>query len=714
MGSEYHRRAVIRSVATLCLLAGLLWALACGSDAERSSGSSAAAASGPLNVLVVTLDTTRADALGAYGQNLPVSPRIDAMAADGVLFEQALASVPSTLPSHSTLFTGKQPYAHGVRSNGGYRLSDANLTLAEVLRTHAYRTAAEIAAPVLASKTQLDQGFDVYRDPKTSRSILELLDQKGGGWLGGAQRPAEEITRDGIEFLRENAGRPFLLWLHYFDPHVPHDPPEPFRSQIPTSDYHAEVRRADHHVGLVLDELERLGLRERTIVVLTADHGEGRDEHDEKTHSFFVYDTTMRVPLVFWGAAAIQRGRRVASLVRLVDVAPTIVDLLGLPPLEGAQGVSLRPLLEDPDADLGLTGYGESIEPSITFGSSVLRFVRLGNWKYIHKLEPELYDVGADPGETRNLAAQHPDVAARLRARLQELVSAAPARPEDAEVEVDAETLAELQALGYMGGSPPQNLDDELASLELRGPDPTSRVDDLRYFVAAWGDIRARNFGRAERRFLRVWKNNPDSPFVLYGLIQSVLHLEERDDEVIELLRRGIELEPDSVEYRLLLGQKLEARGETGEAERVLREALDLDACSSKARLLLAELMRAVTRYEDQLAVLEAGEDSCREWLVVSNALAYALATSPRDELRDGPRAVRLAEAVVAESEGRHPDYIDTLAAARAETGAFDRAIAEQRRAIAMLEGHDVPDGVIESFQRHLAAFEAGEPVREP
>jgi arylsulfatase A-like enzyme/thioredoxin-like negative regulator of GroEL len=703
MGSEYHRRAVIRSVSTLCLLAGALGALACGPEA----------ASGPLNVLVVTLDTTRADALGAYGQSLPVSPRIDAMAADGVLFEQAVASVPSTLPSHSTLFTGKQPYAHGVRSNSGYRLSDANLTLAEVLRTRGYRTGAEIAAPVLASKTQLDQGFDVYRDPKTSRSILELLDKRRGGWLEGAQRPAEEITRNGIEFLRESAGRPFLLWLHYFDPHVPHDPPEPFKSQIAASPYHAEIRRADHHVGLVLDELERLGLRERTIVVLTADHGEGRDEHDEDTHSFFVYDTTMRVPLVFWGAAAIPRGRRVSSLVRLVDVAPTIVDLLGLPPLEGAQGVSLRPLLEDPGADLGLTGYGESFEPTLTFGSSVLRFVRLGNWKYIHKLEPELYDVSADPGETRNLAAQHPEVAARLRVRLEELVAAAPAKPEDAETEVDAETLAELQALGYMGGRTSLNLDDEFALLELRGPDPTRRVDDLRYFVAAWGDIRSANYGRAERRFLRVWKNNPESPFVLYGLIQAVMHL-DRDDEAIELLRRGIELEPDSVDYRLFLGQKLKARGETAEAARTLREALDLDPCSVKVRLLLAELMRAAVRYEDQLGVLEAGGDSCREWVVVSNALAYALATSPRQSLRDGPRAVRLSQAVVAETEGRHPDYVDTLAAAFAETGAFDRAVAEQRRAIAMLEGHDVPDGVIEAFQRHLAAFEAGQPVREP
>ena len=220
-GSEYHRRAVIRSVATLCLLAGALCVLACGPDAERSSDASPDAASGPLNVLVVTLDTTRADALGAYGQSLPVSPRIDAMAADGVLFEQAVSSVPSTFPSHSTLFTGKQPYAHGVRSNGGYRLSEANLTLAEVLRTRGYRSHAEIAAPVLARKTQLDQGFDDYRDPKTSRAILELIDRQRGGWRGGAQRSAEEITRSGIEFLRESAGHPFLLWLHYFDPHVP-------------------------------------------------------------------------------------------------------------------------------------------------------------------------------------------------------------------------------------------------------------------------------------------------------------------------------------------------------------------------------------------------------------------------------------------------------------------------------------------------------------
>ncbi len=675
-------------------------------------GCGGAEAPGPRdwNVVVVTLDTTRADALGAYGQPLPVTPRIDAMAQQGVLFEQVASTSPSTLPSHATLFTGKDPFAHGVRSNQGYQLSDQNLTLAEVLRDAGWRTGATIAAPVLASGRGLDQGFEVYDEPFLG--MADFAERAQAKDVVRIDRPAEEVTEAALAFLREHAAERFLLWVHYFDPHYPQQPPEPFASRL-EDPYLAEVSRADHHVGRLLDELEARGLSERTVVVLTADHGEGRGEHGEDTHAFFVYDTTMRVPLVFWGAG-VPQGRRVSSLVRTVDMAPTLLDLLGLPPLPDARGVSLRPLFDDPAGDLGLLAYGESMEWISTFGGDALRTVREGRWKYVHKLEPALYDIEADPGENTNLARKHPTVSARLRQRLEELLRAAPEKPPDAEAELTPEELAALAALGYLVGRTPAALDDEVATLELSGPDPVHRTTDLGFFVEAVGWLeRGSRVDAAERRLRWLWERNPGSPQILEFWIDSLLRL-ERVDEALPLLRRALELEPGSVSARQDLAKILDARGESAEARRLLREAVELDPCAGGSWLRLSVSARRQGQRARSRELLEEGMAACPESPVLRNALAFSLATSPVADERDGARAVRLAEAVVEESEGQHPDYLDTLAAAYAEQGELERALETQRRALSLVEGRDLPPELVEPLRRHLATLESGEPIRTP
>jgi arylsulfatase A-like enzyme len=664
----------------------------------------------PLNVVVITLDTTRADALGTYGQSLPVTPRIDAMAAEGLLFEQVVAATPSTLPSHATLFTGREPYAHGARSNIGYRLSPENATLAELLAERGWRSAAEIAAPVLAADRGLDQGFAAYGEAKVP--VLDAAEQLDEHRLLRYRRSAEEITGAGLAFLRAHAGEPFLLWLHYFDPHIPHAPPDPFASRFADA-YLAEVSRVDHEVGRVLDALVELGLRERTLVVLTADHGEGRGEHGEDTHAFFVYDSTLRVPLVFWGADLVPRGARVASLVRLADVTPTLLDLLGLPPLAGAQGVSLRPLFSDPTRDLGLAAYSESIEWRIAFGGDVLRALREDGWKYVHKLEPELFHVAEDPGETRNLAGREPERVARLRARLAELLASAPPAPGDAAARVDPEALARLRALGYVGGETSAQDAGPLDDLALAGPDPARRVEDLRAYNLALARLGDGQAAPAERLYRWLWRRYPQSPSVLSGLIETQLQL-GHEEEAIALLRRALDLEPGAVGQRQRLARVLLRRGESEEAERLLREALALDPCLGLTRFHLSHVLHRRQRYAEQIAVLEGAPAQCAASPEVDNALAFALATAPDAGLRDGRRAVSLAQAVVEESGAQHPDYLDTLAAAWAEVGDFERAVAEQRRALALVEGRDLPPGLVEPLRRHLELFEAGEPLREP
>lgn len=688
----------------------LLCAAGVGCDAtERGAAPSA----GRPSVIVITLDTVRADALGAYGQKLPVSSHIDALAAEGLLFEQVVSSAPSTFPSHASLFTGQQPYAHGVRSNVGYQFAEDNETLAERLSAAGYRTAAEVAAPVLARGRGLAQGFDEYRDPDSLESVVEKLAHQRKVPRHN-DRSAADITDRGIDFVRRNADTPFFLWLHYFDAHRPWKPEEPQRSRFAKSPYHAEIAGIDAQIGRLRSEIEALGLRDRILVVVTADHGEGLGQHGEDTHSFFVYDSTIRIPLIFWGAEVVPRGRRSAALVRSVDVAPTLLDLLGLPALSRAQGVSLLPLFADPARDPGLVGYGESVEPLTSFGSSVLRFVRKDRWKYIHKIDPALYDVTNDPEERHDLAARHPERVRELEQELRRLVESAPPKPADAEAKMDPATLAQLEALGYLGSAAAGGLEDEVAALELRGPDPDTRARDVVAVSKGHGALYSEDLERAERLFRRVVENNPGTTFALDGLIKVSL-AQENDEQSIALLRQSIELgSPSSDQHRVTLGGLFAKRGEWKEAEAQWVEALAADSCLSVARLLLSESLRERKAYAEQRALLEAAPGDCAGSEQVRNALAYLLATSPRDELRDAARALVLARQVVEESGGTHPDYLDTLGCALAETGDLAAAEAELQKALALVEGQPALAETRAIVLRHLESVRRRESIREP
>ncbi|MBW2273216.1 MAG: sulfatase-like hydrolase/transferase [Deltaproteobacteria bacterium] len=675
----------------------------------------------PLNLVLITVDTTRADALGSYGQPLESSPNFDRLARHGVLFEQAISASPSTLPSHSTLFTGKLPYAHGARANAGYILAKENRTLAEVLRDAGYRTEAQVAARVMRESTQVAQGFDSYRGPDSEGVQLKRIiyaDETGkqiGDEIERPIRTGADISRYGMSFIRSNRDRPFFLWLHYFDPHHPYYAPPVFNAKLPGEPYLAEVASADAEIGRVIQVLIDLGLKDRTLVIVTSDHGEGHGDHDEDTHSYFVYDSTMHVPLVFWGTRLLRPGLRISSLVRSADVAPTALDLLGLPPLENVQGVSLRPLLTGEQAGLDLAAYGESIEHHRTFGMPPLRMFRKGRWKYIHKVNPELYDVEADPKELVNLASREPERLAEMRSGLRELIEQAPPAPADSTVVLDSETQDQLIALGYVGGGAAAPVAKEIDWFDVSGPDPTAKTDEVGRIARVYGQLRGKRFDLALSETRALLESNPESDVVRSIHLQALVGAGELD---LAMEQFRAEVEPASAQsgtYRKLADALTEA-GREEEAAEVMTAALLLTPCDESSRLSLYLFFHTRKRYAEEVRMLEGAVRECPDSIWNANTYAWALATLPEDSLRDGEKAVAQANRALSLSDVEtDPSHLDTLAAAQAEAGDFEAAAATAEKAVRLASKQKkLSSEQIAGFEQNLAEIRAGRPVRSP
>ena len=509
------------------------------------------------NVLLITLDTTRADHLGCYavalgsssgstkgvglkpgatsgGRGYALTPHLDSLTARGVLFLHATAQVPLTLPSHACIMTGAYPTVHGLRDMGGFVLDKSHPTIASLAQAAGFSTAAFVGSRAVAKHFGLSHGFDTYDD--------DMGAEKEEGKLPGVfpERRASVVTDRALEWLKQNAHQKFFLWAHYYDPHTPYDPPEPYKREYAKSLYDGEIAYMDEQVGRLLDGLDQLALTSRTLVIAVGDHGESLGEHGELTHGIFLYDATLHVPLIVAGPD-VPRGKVIENQVRSIDLHPTVMEFLHLPASPEAQGVSLWPLIEQGTHVRSDYSYGETLYPRTYMGWSELRAMRTDGWKFILAPHRELYDLHRDPGELQNLVDRHPEEADQFQRLIWKVAGTQGKTEKVTTVPLDEQTRRELESLGYVSAGTGREIE-----LGTAATDPKDRMAVMKIMQAAERALNAQDNGRAAQLMEQALRQDPGNPL---GHIYLATALQRAGR-----LERAVEVYQDAIRQRIFTG----------------------------------------------------------------------------------------------------------------------------------------------------------------
>jgi arylsulfatase A-like enzyme/Tfp pilus assembly protein PilF len=613
------------------------------------------------NVVLITVDTLRADRLGFAGHEGAETPNLDDLADAGVAFLDAVASAPVTLPSHATILTGRYPPAHGALDNGFYSLPDGVPTLATALRDAGYETAAFVGAFVLHRRYGLNAGFDLYDDH--FRNPL----------LPGAEhveRRAEDVVARARAWLvGRSPDRPFFLWVHCFDPHSPYDPPEPFGSRFHDRAYDGEIAYTDRELGVLLEAARAAGGAGRTLVVMTADHGEALGDGGERTHGLLLRGATLRVPLILTAPGVLPAGKRIRGTVSGADLAPTVLALLGVDapgPMDGSS--LLEAIAEGRAADR--RAYSETRLPEDQLGWSMLAGVRDDRWAYVRAPRPELYDLSADRGETRNLAAEEPDVTARLDEEVQEELAALEGT---ARRDLSPEEEEALRALGYVsgGGVPDPSGADPKDMLPI-----WNRLEDLQSALAA---------GRPDVALSGVEKlleRDPGNREARMLLAQAMLRT-GRTDEGIRELRELAAAGGDPDRTGTLIAQALQQAGRPAEAEAMYRALMAATPEFAEHPFNLGVLLWAEGRRQEAVAAYEESLALNPDAVHVLVNLAQAL-SRPDFDGADPERALQLIDRAVLLAADDRPKlfkiYLCAELGRRDEAKAVARELAARRQ----------------------------------
>lgn len=558
------------------------------------------------NVLLVTLDTMRADHVEPYGAKRAKTPTLSTLADNGFVFEQAFSVAPITAPSHASILTGKYPISHGFRDNGLFKLDDAQLTLPEILKSHGYTTAAAVGAYPVMAKFGFDQGFDFFDDELTGHIENHRGERvKPKERLFFDERRAGQVNEAVLPWLNEHAGKsvPFFLWVHYFDAHQPFEPPPPFDQLYADDLYSGEISYADEALGRLLRHLDALGELDNTLVVVTADHGEGLGEHGEITHAVLAYNSTLRVPFIIRPPKPLQLGSgRLRERVGTVDIVPTILKILNIDIPEGVQGRSLLPLLHG-EAGEWRQYYAENLSPHLSHGWGKLRVLFDGDYKYIHGPRPELYNLARDPDERQDLLAEEAAESDRMHHEL-ELFLEEFASGTSVTSPIDDETVRMLQSLGYLqGGSAGQTAVSE--ALESGGVPPHLHVSMINNMSAAKHLLFMKRYGDALEYTRKLIEASPDSPSyreMHLVALMGIGRLNEAWAFVHDSTARP--LMPAETIMSALASARF-AQGHQLEAIKSLSD-FAISQCSARAHWRLAGLFESVGDVDKQTTALKA------------------------------------------------------------------------------------------------------------
>jgi choline-sulfatase len=661
-------RSIGSCAATLLVAVGL---------AALLSSCSSAVAPPPTNVILITIDTLRADRLGCYGNTHVETPTTDALARDGVLFERAIAQVPLTTPSHAAILTGTYPIWNGMRDWSDPGLRSDVPTLAEVFKKHSYGTAAFVSAFVLDSMWGLNRGFDHYDDWFRAQDYTHAKRQS-------IERSADKTVDRAIAWLQSRRPGPFFLWVHLYDPHAPYQPPEPFKSRYRGRPYDGEVAYTDQQLGRLMQFLRGHGLYSSALIVLTSDHGEALGEHQEQEHGYFIYEPSIHVPLVMkFPAGFVPALRRIPDVVNTIDVAPTLTQFCAFPSdeLRSFQGRSLLTLATKGSEGTPRYGYSESLYPRSLVGASALFGLQTKRYHYIRAPHEELYDLQRDPQEKHNVLRENPTVAAALREELRGILTRyKPAGGPGAMGRVDPETAEKLRSLGYVSLSiarPPGEFDPT-------APDPKELIGTYDEILRSIDLADRGSYREANARLAALARKHPKI-YLLPFLEGENLRAARDARGAIVQYRRALEINPLFDQAAMGLGHAAYAAEKNSEAAKAFDLALQLNPRNFPVRLALAKVYWRLGRLNEaaaeQLKVLDSHPNLAQAHAEYGITLV---------------RLKRYAEALPALTKGielgfRNAEVYNFMANAYTAEGRVDEAIQAYEQAIALDPKYPTP-----------------------
>jgi len=556
-----------------------------------------------LNVLFFTLDTTRADHIGCYGYKEVDTPHIDSLAREGILFSNATSQSPLTLPSHSSIFTGNYPFFHGVRDNGGFYLEQDQVALAEILQQNGWMTSAFVGAFVLDSRWGIDQGFDYYYDNFDFAKYKRIS-------LASVQREGGEVVQAFFEWFEKNSPERFFSWIHFYDPHTPYEPPEPYKTQYggrPHGLYDGEIAYVDSLIGKVLNKLEERDLLRKTVIVIVGDHGESLGEHHESTHGFFIYDACTSVPLIIRIPSVTLKALAIADQVQNIDIMPTLCEILNLPIPETVQGQSLLPLILGKKLKHERSAYSETYYPRYHYGWSELKSLRTAQYKYILAPRPELYDLDQDPREQQNIYSKNKSLADKFIRELTNLEEkmAKKGIDEKGPQQLDDEAREKLIALGYIGGFTSGSKMSQTGNLG----DPKDKIILYNKIKMAQGASANREYDVALAKLDEVIEEDPG--IMEARNIRATIYLKlDHAEQAVEECKEALKLDSEYYAAIFTLAQAYKKLKRFGESIAGFERCIQLDSKDPKPHVNLGEICiehkdfdRAIVHLQQAVAI---------------------------------------------------------------------------------------------------------------